>query len=74
MEKSQALLFTMDGLLMYRRIFLQIGSGFRCQTWLAMRAKSLARDTLGCTFIFSSIGDALSRAYDSAKENRQRRG
>jgi uncharacterized membrane protein YebE (DUF533 family) len=57
----------MDGLLMYRRIFLQSAQGFGANL-LSHDSEPMAHDTLGCTFIFSSIGDALSRAFDSAKE------
>jgi hypothetical protein len=57
----------MDGLLMYRRIFLQSAQGFGANL-VSHDSEPMAHDTLGCTFIFSSIGDALSRAFDSAKE------
>jgi hypothetical protein len=57
----------MDGLLMYRRIFLQSAQGFGANL-VSHESEPMVRNTLGCTFIFSSIGDALSRAYDSAKE------
>lgn len=65
--ESQALLSTMDAPLMYRRIFLKSVQCFGAN--LANQdSETMARDMLGSTFIFSSIGDALSRAYDSAKE------
>lgn len=52
---------------MYRRIFLKSVQCFDVN--LANQdSETMARDMLGSTFIFSSIGDALSRAYDSAKE------
>ncbi|MFK0089706.1 hypothetical protein ACIQUS_20705 [Pseudomonas sp. NPDC090755] len=52
---------------MYRRIFLQSTQGFGTNL-VSHEREPMARDTVGCTFIFSSIGDALSRAYDSAKD------
>lgn len=52
---------------MYRQIFLQSVNGFGSDL-IAHDSEPMSRDTLGSTFIFSSIGDALSRAYDSAKE------
>lgn len=52
---------------MYRTIFLQTTEGFGARL-IGHDSAPMSRDTLGGTFIFSSIGDALSRAYDSAKE------
>lgn len=52
---------------MYRHIFLQSTEGFGANL-ISYDSALMPRDTLGSTFIFSSIGDALSRAYDSAKE------
>ncbi|MCF5140235.1 hypothetical protein GIW41_01930 [Pseudomonas sp. PA-6-1D] len=52
---------------MYRRIFLQSAQGFGANL-VSHESEPMVRNTLSCTFIFSSIGDALSRAYDSAKE------
>lgn len=52
---------------MYRTIFLQTTEGFGSHL-ISHDSAPMTRDTLGGTFIFSSIGDALFRAYDSAKE------
>jgi len=57
----------MDGPLVYRHIFLQSTEGFGANL-ISHHSALMTRGTLGSTFIFSSIGDALSRAYDSAKE------
>lgn len=57
----------MDGPLVYRHIFLQSTEGFGANL-ISHDSALMTRGTLGSTFIFSSIGDALSRAYDSAKE------
>ena len=57
----------MDDPLVYRHIFLQSTEGFGA-TLISHDSAPMTRDALGSTFIFSSIGDALSRAYDSAKE------
>lgn len=52
---------------MYRRIFLQSTEGFGANL-ISHDSVPMSRDMLCSTFIFSSIGNALSRAYDSAKE------
>lgn len=65
--KSHALLSTMDALLMYRRLLLKSVQGFGANL-VSHEAEAIAHDILGSTFIFSSISDALSRVYDSAKE------
>lgn len=57
----------MDGLLVYRHTFLQCTEGLGANLISHDRAL-MPRGKLGSTFIFSSVGDALSRAYDSAKE------
>jgi hypothetical protein len=51
----------------YRTIFLQPTEGFGSHL-ISHDSVPMPRGTLSSTFIFSSIGDALSRAYDSAKE------
>lgn len=52
---------------MYRRMFLESTDGFGASL-IRYDSTPMARDALGSTFIFSSIGDFLSGAYDSAKE------
>lgn len=52
---------------MYRHIFLRSTEGFGASL-ISYDSDPMTRDKLGNTFIFSSIGDALSKAYDSAKE------
>lgn len=52
---------------MYRTIFLQPTEGFGSHL-ISHDSVPMPRGTLSSTFIFSSIGDALSRAYDSVKE------
>lgn len=53
---------------MSQRSFLRSTEGFD-DSLVSYDIAPMIRNALGTTFIFSSIGDALSRAYDSAKDN-----